>query len=61
MDSEALAIMKDGGLKLCDEALSKWMSPSYYKGLEDLVPERKKYWSDMKGRIRKLYKEIEDG
>lgn len=52
---EIISIMKDGGLKIVNEAKLKWMDPNYYKGFSE--EERRnhiKRWERIDKRIREL-------
>jgi hypothetical protein len=53
-DEEINAIaemMRNGAIKICDEALSKWMAPDYFRGLEDMQQQRKMFFSRLKGKV----------
>jgi len=59
-NQDILKIMIDGGEQLCNEAMSKWMNPEYCRGLEDIAPERKRWWSEARRQVRIFAKEIKE-
>lgn len=59
-NDEVLRLMIDGGENLCDDAMGKWMNPEYHKGLEDVVMERRTWWSAARRRIREFAREIRE-
>lgn len=52
-DMEVLAIMADGGRKLCDYAIGKWWQDEYKMGHEENVKNIRR-WKEIKARISDL-------
>ena len=63
-DQEVFQIMIDGGEKLCDYALTQWISGKYCgprpwsESDEDMRQENIRRWNKIKGKIRPLAKKM---
>lgn len=65
-DAEALDVMKDGGLRLCDNAIERWESGAYTAGYGEeearaLIRENVWRWKSIRDRVRLIHGWCKEG
>lgn len=55
IDTEILKIMRDGGRRICEDAIGKWRSGQYGPMNNDQIQENILLWKEKERKIDELY------
>ncbi len=61
LDVQAIAAMKTGGQRFCDEAIKMWTTGQYADMPHDQKRKFIRQWQETKNRIGELYNELSRG